>query len=204
MSAFGSAKAVARDCIIHHRPGGPMTCRALILATLALVVFDPSPATADVAAGGNQPPLAVKARGPVSDPVTVGHQNGAWAVYRYEPGPNVWSMWKSPQSPLPPKAFTGVGPHAAAVVDPKNRFAGWLFNLDAQTWSPLPLSPLAGSGSNGDPHVVTFIGDSLLLWGWNRQPPHGAILDLKTMQWKVMADAPVRASDAPTPSSAAS
>jgi hypothetical protein len=160
--------------------------RSLVCAVGLFLIFFGLRASADAA-----PKEAANAnRQPVRDPVCVGW-DGGWIVYRYSDGAGQWQSWRSDDSPLPRKAFCVAGPHAVAVIDPFQRYGGWLFDLHGEKWNPIPISPMQGRTGTLDTIVVAFINDRLLVWGMTKGPPHGAILDPKAMQWKPIAEAPV-------------
>ena len=132
-----------------------------------------------------------RARRPVDDPVCLGWQDGSWVVHRYVPSTGNWSSWPSPASALPKKAVHAVGAHAVAVLDPWQQYSGWLFDLHAQRWTPIPVSPIPGTTNNLDPITAAFLENHLVVWGLTKGPPHGAVLDTGTMRWKPIADAPI-------------
>jgi hypothetical protein len=177
-----------------------MFSRAGFLGVLALVSaaapsLGPRPGPTASPTPKGAAPATAPTRGAVSiiappDPVCVGW-DGAWAVYRYSPAKREWLTWKSPATPLPRKGFPAVGPKAAVAIDPDARYSGWLFDLETHKWTQVPESPLVRD-SVMDPIVVAFVGESLVVWGYTRPPLHGAVLNLKTMKWAPMAEAPIK------------
>ena len=127
---------------------------------------------------------------PVTDPVCVGWEKGP-AVYQYSAGQGKWSRWEGPRTARPLAAFSAVGPHSAAVVDPMRGYSGWLFDLHTQEWAAFPASPIEGPAGIMDPIVVAFAGSKLIVWGMSRGDVHGAVLDPSTMKWRPMSQAPV-------------
>jgi hypothetical protein len=126
----------------------------------------------------------------------------AWVAYRYSAKDDRWKAWKSPAAAKPmTKGMSAVGPNHLAVIDANAGYAGWLFDLRTNQWVAIPKSPVAapvlalpGGGQRParlDPITVEFAGDLLLFWGMSQGPPHGAVLDTKTMKWTAMPAAPV-------------
>src|SRR5688572_861906 len=176
--------------------GGLMSARALSLLSLFLVfvVQSLNIAAADAKADkeqGRAQAAPAEARKPVNDPVCLGWQDGSWIVHRYVPSNANWSSWPSPPSTLPKKAVHAVGAHAVAVLDPRQQFSGWLFDLHTQRWTPIPISPIPGGTNNLDLITAAFLEERLVIWGLTKGPPHGAALDIETMRWKPIADAPI-------------
>jgi N-acetylneuraminic acid mutarotase len=77
------------------------------------------------------------------------------------------------------------------VLNPWQQFSGWLFDLHAQRWTPIPVSPIPGGTNNLDPITAAFLEGQLVVWGLTKGPPHGAALDVETMRWKPIAEAPI-------------
>jgi len=140
--------------------------------------------------------IAIETREPAAPPACIGWHKG-WTVHRYSPLAGKWSSWKSPAIDELPKrgAFARVGVKHAVVVDPLNNYSGWRFNFEQEEWQEIPRSPLDGAAQGGRgryaPIVVEVASDRLFLWGENRGPPHGAILDFRTNRWRVIPEAPI-------------
>lgn len=121
----------------------------------------------------------------------------SWVVHRYSPIDNRWSSWKSPAIDELPKrgAFSKVTAAHAVIVDPLKNYEGWRFDFGQQKWKVIPRSPLDGAAQGGRGHyapiVVAVVSDRLFLWGENKGPPHGAILDFATNRWHVIPEAPI-------------
>ena len=128
---------------------------------------------------------------PVTDPVCIAW-NLNWVVQRLDVPSKKWSMWRSPDAPLPRgKAVAAVGDHSAIILDSTQDFGGWSFDLHAQKWREVPKSPLNRDLVSGDRIQLDYVGDRAILWGHTRRPPHGAVFDTATFKWKEIAKAPI-------------
>ncbi len=129
-------------------------------------------------------------------PVCVGWDD-AWVVYHYSPSKGSWSIHRAPPTERPP---TGLGTYpvyssrAVAIVTPKWKFSGWLFDLQHRKWTAIPPSPAGAVRLTGGA-VGDFADDRLIVWGLTGESPHGAVLDLRAMKWQPLPDAPVSCRD---------
>jgi len=121
----------------------------------------------------------------------------AWVFYQYSPIDRKWHSWSTPPiAELPRRGgFSSVAASHSVVVDPLKNYSGWRFDLDQRHWREIPPSPLDGAAQGGAmyyaPIVVAVLPDRLFIWGKNRGPPHGAILDFATNRWSLVEEAPV-------------
>jgi len=139
--------------------------------------------------------VSINAPGPpkATDPLCVGW-DGGWVLQRYSLARNEWTTFKSRpvQRPVPAGAAAAVitGETGIVVVGSKWRSGAWLFDFAESKWRQFPesvASALKGTGSD----VGTFVGPRLILWGMCQRSPHGSVLNVKTLEWTRLPDAPV-------------
>jgi hypothetical protein len=140
------------------------------------------------------PQVPVEAPGIVERPpapMYVGWSD-TWVACRYSFQRQKWETWKSPRAGIPNrKACTAVGDDSAAVLDPNLKYSGWLFDLSTKAWKAVPESPIGGRRISGDPIMLAFAKRRLVVWG-TTGPAQGAVLDIDTMQWTPLPNAPIQ------------
>jgi hypothetical protein len=123
-------------------------------------------------------------------PVCIGLEEH-WAIYQLTPTLDRWQTTKSTSRAATDLSFTAIGHEEAAILDPSRRYSGWLFRAKNAEWKEIPESPIQGPNRTWDPIQVAATANSVFVWGLSLGPPHGALLDTRTMKWEEIPEAPI-------------
>jgi len=115
-----------------------------------------------------------------------------WVAYGYSLTSDAWTPFRSPECLAPRRAVRWAeGAPGIVILDADKNCAGLFFDADTLQWKSVPEAP-SGNAPQEAGRFVEFVDRKLVVWGLRQGPPHGAELDLRTLSWRPMPDAPVQ------------